>query len=525
MTSGSVYLVGAGPGDPGLFTLRGAEVLGRADVVLFDALAAEHLLDLAPPAAERIYVGKRGPTPDAPDPSTPHEEERPWSGRSVPQSETTALLVDLARAGRTVVRLKGGDPYVFARGGEEADALADAGIPFEVVPGVTSAIAAPAYAGIAVTHRDAASTLAVVTGHEDPAKAGAAVDFPALARMGTVVFLMGMTHLRENLRRLAEAGRDPATPAAAVEWGTLPRQRVVRATLGDLADRVAAAGVGPPAVVVVGEVCLRGEALDWFGRRPLRGRRVVVTRERRRARDLCRRLEEAGAEAIEFPVIETRPLPPEPVLAALRRGGWDWIVFTSRTGVDAVADALEAAGLDARALSGGAAPPRLAAIGPATAEALLDRWRLRADAVPLTFLSDAIPKALGEVRGRRILLLRARGARRILPEALSAAGAIVEEVDVYATHPVAGDSAALRRRVEAGEVDAVLLTSPSTVEGLVAALPEAVGLLRRRALLASIGPVTSEAIRRAGLEVGLEAQRHDAAGLVEALVDRFARLP
>ena len=361
--SGSVSLVGAGPGDPGLITVAGRERLRRADVVVYDRLAHPALVAEAPADAERIYVGKAS------------------ADHAVPQDEIGRLLVDRARAGKRVVRLKGGDPFVFGRGGEEADDLVAAGVEFDVVPGITSAIAVPAYAGIPITHRDAASSFAVVTGHEAPGKPASRIDWAALATgVDTLVFLMGRRALAEIAAQLIAEGRDPATPAAAIEWGTTPRQRTVAAPLSELADAAEAAALSPPTVIVVGDVVALRERLRWYDDRPLFGKRVLVTRTRAQAGKLSSALWDAGAEPIEFPAIEIVPRDPAPAVAAATRlaaGDYDWAVFTSANGVDAFWRAVEAAGLDARAFGG----VRLAAIGPATVDALAAHG-LRTDVVP-----------------------------------------------------------------------------------------------------------------------------------------------
>ncbi len=401
----TVYLVGAGPGDPGLLTRRGAALLEQADVVVYDRLAHPSLVDLAPRAAERINVGK---APGAVE---------------MDQDGINAVLVDRGAAGKTVVRLKGGDPFVFGRGGEEAEALAAAGVAFEVVPGITSAIAAPAYAGIPVTHRGLSTHVTVVTGHEDPAKGTTDTDWAALARAGgTLVILMGAGHLADIAARLVEGGRPPDTPVAAVRWGTLPAQRTIRATLATVAD----AGVRAPSAIIVGKVA----ALDlaWFESRPLFGRTIVITRAREQASALRTRLELLGAEVVELPAIGFEPM--EFVLPEL--GRYAWLVLTSANGVDALFDrGLAPAGLDARAL----ASVQVAAIGPGTAAAL-ERRGIRADLVPERFVAESLlaafpdPEASGPAR---VLLARAEQARDVLPEGLEALGYAVDVLAVYRT--------------------------------------------------------------------------------------------
>jgi uroporphyrinogen III methyltransferase/synthase len=487
----TVYLVGAGPGDPGLLTRRGAELLARAEVVVYDRLASPALLRLAPPGAELVDVGK------AP-------------GRAaMSQEQINELLVARGSEGKEVVRLKGGDPFVFGRGGEEAEACIAAGVPFEVVPGITSAIAAPAYAGIPVTHRGLSTHFTVVTGHEDPAKGTTDTDWDALAKTGgTLVILMGAGRLREIARALVAGGRDPATPVAAVRWGTRPEQRTVRATLATIAD----AGVEAPSAIVVGDVA----ALDlgWFERRPLFGRRVVVTRAREQASELRDRLEALGAQVIEMPAIEIEPV--DFTLPDL--GAYEWVVFTSANGVDAFFErGLLAAGLDARAL----AAVRVAAIGPGTADALRRRG-IVADLVPERFVAESLVEAFPPPSGAaRVLVARAEVARDVLPEGLGAKGYETDVLSVYRTRRSEPDPADLAA-VRAGEVDAVTFTSSSTVTNFC----DAVGELRDPApLVVSIGPITSATARERGLTVAAEADPHTIDGLVTAVLDGFRADP
>jgi len=501
MSDGIVYLVGAGPGDPGLLTLRGRAVLAQADAVVYDALLSPRLLGHAPAEAERIYVGKRS------------------DRHTLPQDEINALLVERARAGQTVVRLKGGDPFVFGRGGEEALALADAGVPFEVVPGVTAGVAALAYAGIPATHRDRASALGMITGHAASDKTADPLDWEALARWpGTLVFYMGVKNLPHIFRSLARAGMDAATPAAAVRWGTTPQQTTVTGTLATLPDRAAEAGLEPPAVIVVGDVVGLRERLAWFETLPLLGRRILVTRARAQASRLVEQLDALGAETVEAPAILIEP--PEdsgPLLAAAREaGGFDWIVFTSVNGVDAFFDALAETGGDARALAG----VRLAAIGPATAERLGGHG-LRADLQPATYTGAAVAEALAEAAdldGAAILLPRADIAPPDLADALTAGGARVTEVTAYRTAADPAGAEAAAEALQAGRADWITFTSSSTVRNLV----DAVGTDAVRdsgANLASIGPTTSAALREVGLAPTVEATEHTIPGLVAAILE------
>ena len=481
----TVYLVGAGPGDPGLVTVRGAEVLGRAAVVVYDRLSAASLLELAPDGAERIPVGK------AP-------------GRGPSQDEINQLLVDHGRTGATVVRLKGGDPFVFARGGEEAAALAEAGVPFEVVPGITSAIAAPAYAGIPVTMRYSSTSFTVVTGHEDPASEGS-VDWEAIARTGgTIIVLMGVARIATIVERLLAGGLDPTTPAAAVTWGTRAQQVTVRCELAELPQQ----RVEAPAVFVVGRVA--AEELAWFERRPLFGRQVVVTRSRKQASVLSARLRELGAEPLEVPTIAFEP-PADGGIAlrsgvsALAEGHYDWLVLTSPNG----ADRLFAEIPDARAVRA-----KVAAIGPGTAAALAER-RIVADLVPERFVAEGLlevfPPGLG-----RVLLARAEVARDALPDGLAAAGWEVDVVDAYRTVPATVTADQLEAVAGA---DAITFTSSSTVEQFVAAA----GTDHLPPLVACIGPVTADTARRLGITVDVEATEHTIEGLVAALTAALAR--
>ncbi len=479
----TVYLVGAGPGDPGLLTRRGEELLRAADVVVFDRLAPSALLELARPDAELIDVGKA--PGDAP----------------MSQSDINAVLVDRGMAGREVVRLKGGDPFVFGRGGEEAEACINAGLPFEIVPGITSAIAAAAYAGIPVTHRRVSTSFTVVTGHEDPTKGGDDTRWDALAQSGgTLVILMGAGRIEGIAKALIAGGRAESTPVAAVRNGTRTDQYTVRATLGT----IAAIGVESPSAIIVGDVA--GLDFGWFERRPLFGRTVVVTRAREQASELRARLVALGASVLELPAIEITPLD----FAVPDLARFDWTVFTSANGVDAFFDrGLAPAGLDARAL----APVRVAAIGPGTAQALAQRG-LRADLVPERFVAESLLAAFPAGPGR-VLLARAEQARDVLPEGLTEKGFEVEVLPVYRTRPVAPAADALDR-LQRGGVDAITFTSSSTVDNFCDAA--AARLPDPQPPVVSIGPVTSETARARGLRVDAEADPHTIDGLVEALV-------
>jgi uroporphyrinogen III methyltransferase/synthase len=484
----TVYLVGAGPGDPGLLTRRGEALLRAADVVVYDRLAPRALLQLARPDAELIDVGTA--PGDAP----------------MSQTDINKVIVDRGAAGREVVRLKGGDPFVFGRGGEEAEACIAAGVPFEVVPGITSAIAAAAYAGIPVTHRRVSTSFTVVTGHEDPTKGGSDTDWDALARVGgTLVILMGAGRVGEIAKALVAGGRAESTPVAAVRYGTRPDQRTVRATLGTIAE----IGVDPPSAIVVGEVA--GLDFSWFEQRPLFGRTVVVTRAREQAGELATRLEQLGATVIELPAIRVALIDFE--MPDLSR--FEWLIFTSANGVDAFFErGLVPAGLDARAL----APVRIAVIGPGTAAAL-ERRGLRADLVPERFVAESLVEAFPHGTGP-VLIARAEKARSVLPADLAGMGYDVELLAVYRTEPVPVDSGTLER-LRSGSVDAVTFTSASTVRNFCEALGGSVP--EPQPMVVSIGPVTSTQARALDLRVDVEADPHTIDGLVEALVRQLGQ--
>lgn len=484
----SVALVGAGPGDPGLLTVRGAELLRDAEAVVYDRLASPVLLDLAPVDAERIFVGK------AP------------GDVAMTQDEINNTLVRLGNEGKRVVRLKGGDPFVFGRGGEEAQALEDAGIDVDIVPGITSAISAPAYAGIPVTHRGLSTHVTVVTGHEDPTKGRTDVDWEALAAAGgTLVILMGVGRLEEIARRLVAGGCAASTPVAAVTRGTRPDQESRRTTLGEVAD-AGIPGLSPPSVIVVGAVA--GLDLSWFEKRPLFGRTIVVTRAREQASGLRRQLEELGAQVVELPTIQIDDV--SFVLPDLT--SYRWIVFTSANGVRAFFErGLSASGLDARAL----AHSKVAAIGPGTAEALARRG-VSVDVVPERFVAESLLEALpAQGSGAEVLIPRAAEARDVLPDGLGERGYGVDVLPVYRTTRAEPDPAALEL-LRSGGVDCVTFTSSSTVTNFI----DAVGDLGDATpAVVSIGPITSATARDAGLPPAAEATEHTINGLIHAVLD------
>jgi len=491
---GTVYLVGAGPGDPGLITRAGLDVLRQADVVVYDRLVSPALLLEARAEARLVYVGK--------------SPER----HAMTQQQINETLVEEARAGRSVCRLKGGDPFLFGRGGEEATHLREQGVPFVVVPGVTSAIAAPAYAGIPVTDRRFASSVAMVTGHEDAEKECGTVNWQALARaVDTIVVLMGVKHLEEIAGELMAGGRPAETPAAVIQWGTTGRQRVVRSELSRIGQVAAQEGIAHPAVLVVGDVAALGDSIRWFQRGPLAGLRVLVTRPRHQASKLAEMLREVGAEPVIASVIRVEPVPiPADRVRVLMGERWDWVVFTSANGVTTFRDLLLGAGRDWRALG----RAKLAAIGPGTSEALR-RAGLCGDFQPTRAIAESLAEELPAVSaGTRVLLPRAQEARDVLPDSLRARGAAVEVLPVYRTVPDEQGldlvCTALRDQV----VDVATFTSSSAVRSLVAAVgAEALS----SCVIASIGPVTSATAREHGLRVDIEAEEHTLHGLLSAL--------
>ena len=493
---GNCILVGAGPGDLGLVTLRAKECIEQAEVLVYDYLCNPEMLDWAPEGAEKIYAGKKA------------------GEHTLSQEEINALLVEKARGGKRVVRLKGGDPFVFGRGGEEAQALAAAGVPFEIVPGVTSAVAGPAYAGIPITHRGSNSHVTFFTGHEDPAKTESSIDYDALRRLGgTQVMLMGVERIGAVAKEMLAHGVRADLPVALIRWATTPRQETLVATLETIARRVAATGFSAPAVAVFGDVVeLRGE-LNWFEKRPLTGERIVVTRTRTQAGALTGQLRSLGADVLELPTIRIEPPTDLRGFAELVQDAhaYDWIIFTSPNGVNAFFDLFYKLYDDAREI--GAA--KIAAIGPATGQRIRD-FHMHVDLQPEDFVAEALVrefKKLGGVENLRILLARAEKARDVLPKELSTMGGIVDEALAYRTVPESRDRNGVRRRLMDEGADLITFTSSSTVENFMALnLPWPAGMK-----VASIGPVTSKTARDLGLDVDIEARRHDVPGLVDAI--------
>jgi len=499
--NGTVYLVGAGPGDLGLVTLRAKDCIENGDVIVYDHLANPDALGWARDDAEIIYAGKQ-------------------PGESRTQQEINTLLIDKAREGKQVVRLKGGDPFVFGRGAEEAQVIAAAGIPFEVVPGITSAIAGPAYAGIPMTHRASNSHVTFFTGHEDPTKTETAIDYAALAKLGgTQVMLMGVERLGTVTSEMLRHGVRGDLPVALVRWATTGLQETLTGTLSDIAQKAVANGFEAPAVAVFGDVVSLRDNLNWYEKRPLLGKRIVVTRTRKQASVLSNKLRALGAHVIELPTIRIEPPTNLREFAELVQDAhiYDWIVFTSANGVEAFFDIFFKLYDDAREIGG----VRIAAIGPGTAQRVKD-FHLHVDLQPDEFVAEAVVREFKKqesIENLRILVVRAEKARDILPKELSAAGAIVDEAFAYRTVPETRDTSGAQRQLTQGGADLITFTSSSTVENFLAlGLPWPKGMR-----IASIGPITSKTVRDQGLNVDVEARRHDIDGLVQAIRELFAQ--
>lgn len=497
---GKVYLIGAGPGDPGLFTIKGMRILERSDVVVYDRLVGEELLKQTRPDAEKIYVGK-------------------ISGRhALSQDEINKLLVERAAAGHMVARLKGGDPFLYGRGGEEAQYVRQHGLEYEVIPGVTSAIAVPAYAGIPVTHRDATSSFAVITGHEKPDKQDSSIHWEHISTgIGTLVFLMGVENLPFICEKLISNGRSPQTPVALIRWGTLPEQEVLTGTLENIVDLVKQADFRPPAVIVVGEVVKLREELSWLERKPLWGKRIVVTRSRSQASQLMDRITDLGGEAIEFPSISIKK---ESNLNSLHNAfghlsEYDWLIFTSVNSVDIFFEELMAEDHDIRDLKG----LKLAAIGPATREQLTRRG-LKVDVMPDEYRAEGIIAELLSYSkpGQWVLLPRAKGARTILPEALREAGLHVNEVFLYEAVTSAAANQSAVDQIRHGQMDFLTFTSSSTVHNFVKIIGKEYIGRADKARVACIGPITADTAREYGFTVDIVAEEYTIQGLVDAIV-------
>jgi uroporphyrinogen III methyltransferase/synthase len=502
MGVGKVFLVGAGPGDPDLITVKARKVIKRAEVLIYDYLATSELVDLAPEGAEKIYVGKKG------------------GAHTLPQEEINKLLVEKAKEGKLVVRLKGGDPFLFGRGGEEAEVLAKEGIPFEVVPGITSAIAVPAYAGIPVTHRDFTSTLAIITGHEAEGKEESSINFEALSQLGTLVFLMGMKNLPFIVKRLVECGKSEETPVAVIRWGTTERQKAVTGTLKDIVEKVREAGLKAPAIIVIGEVVRLRERLSWFEKKPLFGKRILITRTRKQASKLSERLKELGARCYQVPTIEIKPIKNPEVKEEIKKvTSYDWLIFTSENGVEVFFERLFEEGLDVRALS----RLKIAVIGSATKEKLFT-YGIKADLFPeRSFTQEGLLEAFASVdlTEKKVLIARAAKARDVLPKGLEEKGALVKVLPIYETLCPESSKERLNALLREG-VDVITFTSSSTVQNFFKLLGEEKELLSG-VKLASIGPITSQTLREFGYEPHIEAELHTIEGLVEAILKYFVK--
>ncbi|MBF0235317.1 MAG: uroporphyrinogen-III C-methyltransferase, partial [Desulfamplus sp.] len=495
---------GAGPGDPGLITVRGMECIKKADVVVYDYLAAPALLKYARKDAQIIYVGKKG------------------GDHTMSQDKISELLADKGRMGLVVARLKGGDPFIFGRGGEEAETLIEAGVDFEIVPGVTSAVAAPAYAGIPLTHRDYTSSVSLVTGHEDPLKDETNIRWDTLAQSGsTLVFFMGVKNLPNIRDNLVKNGKSPDTPVALIRWGTTPEQQTVTGTLSNIVEKVAEAKLKPPAIIVVGEVVSLREKMQWFEKRPFHGKRIVVTRARAQSSGLIATLTELGATCIEIPTIKVVPpsdnTPLEKAIANIKN--YDWIVFTSVNGVKFFFDTLFKIGRDVRDMG----HLKCACIGPVTKEELFTHG-IVSDILPESYRAESVVQAFSDIdiSGKNILLPRAKEARSVLPEELTKMGAVLDEVTAYVTEQVSDEKDKLIELLQKGGIDMITFTSSSTVKNFKSLLPDdKFGQLMKNVKVASIGPITSDTAQEEGMQPDIVATDYTIPGLVKAMVEYY----
>jgi uroporphyrinogen III methyltransferase/synthase len=501
--TGKVYIIGAGPGDAGLITLRGVDCLREADVVVYDYLVSKELLKYAKANARFIYAGKQG------------------GAHTLSQWQINDLLVKEAKAGNIVARLKGGDPFIFGRGGEEAEKLAVNKICFEIVPGVTSAIAVPAYAGIPLTHRGLTSTVAFITGHEDPTKEKSDIDWPALARIGTLVFLMGVKNIEKIVQELQDNGRSPKTPAALIRWGTTPRQEILTGTLSNIVKLARDRKFAPPAILVVGEVVDLRDTLQWFDQKPLFGKGVVITRPEKQADDLARLLVKEGANPIHFPTIKIVPPPSWRDLDAAIKNleEYEWLIFTSANGVAFFFERLLAKKKDIRDLKG----VKICCIGPATAQQVESKG-IRVDLVPKEFISEGILESFSgkNLKGKKIIIARAAEARDVLPEGLKKLGAIVDVATAYQTVNSGKKKKELDELFKENQVDVITFTSSSTVNNFIKIMGSDFKLLKG-VKVACIGPVTAAAAKKAGLSVDIHQEEYTMEGLVGALINYFGK--
>ena len=503
---GKVYLIGAGPGDPGLITVKGLECVKKADVIIYDYLANERLLDQRRIDAELIYVGKQG------------------GKHTLPQDQINTLIVKKAREGKLVARLKGGDPFIFGRGGEEAEELADHGIPFEIVPGVTAATAVPTYAGIPLTHREHTASVAFVTGHEDPTKPESKVHWDKIATgIGTLVFFMGMKNLQNIVDKLIANGRSPETPIALIQWGTRTDQRVMTGTLSDIAAKAKDAKLKPPVIIVVGEVVRLREKLNWYESKPLFGKRIVVTRSRNQASVFAEMLIDQGATTIEFPTIDV--VPPtswdelDHALGAIET--YQWIIFTSANAIKYFMERLRSLGKDLRILKG----VQICVVGPKTAEAL-EQYGLRPDLIPHEFKAEGVLTALGgvKVKGQKFLIPRAKLAREIIPDKLRELGAVVTVAVAYENVKPIADTARVKKLFEEKKIAAVTFTSSSTVHNFVEILGrKEYKILMQGAIVACIGPITAKTADEYGMKTEIMPKEYTIPAFVEAMVEYYKK--
>lgn len=504
MKKGKVYLIGAGPGDPGLLTLRGKQCIEEADIIIYDYLVSTEILSHASPGAKLIYAGKKG-------------------GNSSFQKKINELLIKEAKRGKIVARLKGGDPFIFGRGGEEAEELVQAGLNFEVVPGVSSAIAVPAYAGIPLTHRDYTSTVAFITGQEDPTKGHSSIAWEKISTgVGTLVVLMGVGKLAENVQMLINNGRSPLTPAALIRWGTTAEQETLVGELSNIVKLSEERQFRPPAVLVVGEVVKLRETLNWFEKKPLFGRRIVVTRAREQASNFTEILRKYGAEPVEFPSIEIKPPQNWKAvdLAIKDLRSYHWIIFTSINGVRYFTERLKAKGGDIRDLKG----IKVCAIGPGTATGI-EKFGINVDFVPKQYRTEAIAEGLGKrIRGKRVLLVRVQGIRDALPQKLKSQGAHLQVVGAYRTLSPAKPAKELRKLLRESKIDMITFGSSSAVNNFVGMLGSRVlKKLLKGVAIASIGPKTTETIRKAGINVNIMPAEYTIPALSEAIIDYYQK--
>ncbi|MFH1624064.1 MAG: uroporphyrinogen-III C-methyltransferase [Pseudomonadota bacterium] len=505
MKKGKVYLIGAGPGDPGLITLKGIECIRQADVVVYDYLANVKLLEYAREDAELIYVGKKG------------------GDHTYPQSQINSIVIEKANEGKVIARLKGGDPFMFGRGGEEAEELAASGLRFEIVPGVTSAISVPAYAGIPLTHRDYASHVAFITGHEDPTKDESSMAWDKIATgVGTLVFLMGGKNLPQIVKNLIENGRDPKTPIALIRWGTLTKQNTLIGTLETIVELASKNNVTPPVITVVGEVVKLRDKLNWFETKPLFGKRILVTRAREQASEFSNLLREYGAEPIEFPTID---IGPPDSFDALDRAienleRYDWLILTSVNGVRFFIERLKVRGRDIRDLKG----IKTCAIGPRTAQEI-EKLGIKVDFIPQEYKAEAIVEGLRRegIEGKNVLLPRAEKAREVLPEQIRHSGGNIDVVAAYKSLKALKDREPIKKLLKEGAIDVITFTSSSTVTNFAEAFDgDKLPVLMRGVTTASIGPITAETAKKLGIETDIMPKSYTIPALAEAIVSYFS---